>query len=350
MSRHIFLFLLISLLPLTTLANVWEQTYPGSKLLQEKPRFERRLNELYIKGIKPVLTPEESRALSEVQFKFPLIGENSGDPSDFYSYSRDGRSYIALPILSLIFLEDLTTAYAWLWANNYRFETIDEYLAMLKYKSPQEFPAGYYPSPLQALHIPKDALNDPQVNDLSLRFRNTAYAFILLHELGHVLYQHRGYSGITTSQARSQESDADQFALDVLNRTSTIPMGAILYFQAQAYSMPNKGQLIAEGKIKTENDWQAYMKAEMTHPLTSNRLEAMATHMSNTANELTGAAEADTLRFIATRLLHISEILEDTDMQACMAVVAARANPADLAPRSNRDKTKALFELSCQKK
>lgn len=348
-TRLILIFLLL-LVPLTTLANVWEQAYPISKLEQEKPRFERRINELYVKGVRPFLTQEESRALRGAQFKFPLIGENSKDPSDFYSYTRERRSYVALPILSLIFLEDLTTAYAWLWANNYRLETIDEYITMLKYKSPQDFPGGYYPSPLQALQIPKNALNDPRVDDLSLRFRNTAYAFILLHELGHVLYQHSGYSGITTSQARSEESDADLFALDVLHRTSTIPMGAILYFQAQAYSMPNKGQLIAEGKIKSEKDWQVYMKAEMTHPLTPERLEAMAMHMSSSANKSRTTTEAETLRYIATRLLHISEILEDTDLQACMAVVAARADLANLAPRRSRDNARAMFEQSCQKK
>ena len=185
---------------------------------------------------------------------------------------------------------------------------------------------------------------------MSLRFRNTAYAFILLHELGHVLYQHRGYSGITTAQARSEESDADLFALDVLQRTATIPMGAILYFQAQADLMPNKGQLIAEGKIKSEQDWQDYMKTQMTHPLTANRLQAMAMHMSDNANKLTSDAEAETLRYIATRLLHIAEILEDTDLQACMAVVADRSEPADLAPRRGRDKTRAMFEQMCQKK
>ena len=344
----ILIILLISTSP-PVQAKEWQQAYPTAKLQQEQPRFSRRINELYIKGIEPFLSAEQKRAFTKVQFEFPLHGTNGQDPSQFYSYRRGNRAFVTLPVLSLIFLEDLSTAYAWLWANNYRLETIDEYITMLKYKSPKDFPGGHYPNPLQALHIPKNALKDRQVDDLSLRFRNTAYAFILLHELGHVLFQHRGYQDTPRAQSRQDELAADQFALDVLRKTSTIPMGAILYFQAQAYFMPNKGQLIAEGRIKSERDWHIYLEQHMTHPLTHKRLEAMALHMSATAKHSRSSAERETLQYIASRLINISDILQDSDLQACMAVVAARANPAILAPRHSRDKTKALFEKSCQK-
>jgi len=348
MGRLILMAILLLLAAPATLANEWSRAYPSGKLKQEQPRFERRLNELYAKGIRPFLTAEESRVFARVQLEFPLLGVNSQDPSDFYSYVQNGRPVVALPVLSLIFLEDLATAYAWLWANNYRLETIDEYITMLKYKSPRDFPGGHYPSPLQALHIPGNALDNVKVDDLSLRFRNTAYAFILLHELGHVLYRHRGYSGISKSQARREEGDADQFALDMLRKTSTIPMGAILYFQAQAYYLPTKGQLIAEGRVKSEEDWQVYLEKFVTHPITSKRLEAMAIHMSDSAKSMRSAPERETLQYIATRLIRISDILEDNDLQACMAVVADRTDPVMLTPRRSGDTTKDLFEKSCQ--
>lgn len=47
-----------------------------------------------------------------------------------------------------------------------------------------------YPLPLLALHIPTNALANSKVDDLSLRFRNTAFAFILGHELGHIYHHH----------------------------------------------------------------------------------------------------------------------------------------------------------------
>ena len=346
----VILILLFMAVPSSTLADEWMQAYSSAKLKHEKQRFSRRINELYIKGIEPFLSAEQKRTFAKVQFEFPLRGVHAKDPSEFYSYRRGNRAFVVLPVLSLIFLEDLATAYAWLWANNYRLETIDEYITMLKYKSPKDFPGGRYPNPLQALQIPKNALKNRQVDDLSLRFRNTAYAFILLHELGHVLYQHRGYQDTPHAQSRQDELDADHFAFDVLRETATIPMGAILYFQAQAYFMPNKGQLIAEGRIKSERDWQTYLNQHMTHPLTSKRLEAMALHMSTTGRHLASSSERETLQYIASRLISISDILQDSDLQACMAVVAARANPAILAPRRSRDKTKGLFEQSCQKR
>ncbi len=115
---------------------------------------------------------------------------------DYYSGQRGGRSFVAMPVLSLMFLEDLCTAYAWLHLKGYSLETIDEYITMLRYKKAADFPDGRYPPPLKALKIPPNALAERAVDDLSLRFRNTAYAFILLHEIGHILYEHRGYKNI----------------------------------------------------------------------------------------------------------------------------------------------------------
>ncbi len=351
MTRHLsWLLACLLLAPALPFAGEWERAYPRSKLSHEEPRFERRINALYSKGIQPLLTPEERHAVASVRFRFPLIGEVAQDPTDFYSGSRDGHPFVALPVLSLLFLEDLATAYAWLWANDYSLETIDEYIVMLRYRPPKAFPNGHYPAPLRALHIPDNALDDHQVDDLSLRFRNTAYAFILLHELGHVFYGHKGYGDISTAKARRRENDADRFALDVLRRGSTIPMGAILYFQAQAYFMPNKGQLTAEGRIKSEADWEAYLNTKLTHPLTADRLEAMALHLSTSARMTPTASERETLRHISTRLYHVAEILKDSDLQACMAVVADRADPASLSPRRARDKPGAPFERWCQNK
>ena len=321
--------------------------YSQAKLTQEKSRFESRINELFTKGILPELTADERRVLKNVVLRFPLVGEISQTPIDFYAGESNGQPFVTMPVLSLLFLEDLFTAYAWLQVNGYSLETIDEYITMLKYKRASDFPGGYYLPPLEALMIPSDALTDKKVDELSLRFRNTAYAFILLHEMGHILEGHRGYRGITAKQAQSNEESADRFALEVLERTATIPMGAILFFQAQAYYMPNKGQFRAEGKIETEADWQNYLNTKFTHPLTTQRLNKMVLYLDRAANQNSFGADSQFLRYLAQELIKISDILEIEELQGCMAVVAHRADLSTLAPRKPRTKTASLLEQWC---
>ena len=88
-----------------------------------------------------------------------------------------------LPALSLKFLDDLCTAYAWLQIKGYSLETVSEYTAILKYGRPppggfppharnvhdrqQDTPArrraddrDRYCRPLKALHIPENALDE----------------------------------------------------------------------------------------------------------------------------------------------------------------------------------------------
>ncbi|NOZ67933.1 MAG: hypothetical protein GXP46_01485 [Deferribacteres bacterium] len=350
--KHFYgLFLIwFVMVPFSAGAEDLSTLYDTAKLAREKPRFKRIINEMFTRAILPNLTRDEKRVLNDAKFEFPLTGETNHNPMDYYSGKRGRWDFVAMPILSLVFLEDLSTAYAWLHIRGFSLETIDEYVTMLRYKRAADFTGGRYPPPLKALQIPEDALKDRKVDGLSLRFRNSAFAFILLHELGHIYYGHRGYKGITTAQARINEQNADRFALDVLHRTSTIPMGAILFFQAQAYFMPNKGQLRAEGKLKTDKEWEAYLRTKITHPLTADRLRAMAVYLDNSAGKARPGPNRETLRYIMTRLEHIAGILEEPDLQGCMAVVAHRADPSILAPRRPREKTATLFDRWCGKK
>lgn len=323
MKRHGLLGLALLLaLPVAAISQGPSSLYDSSTLLREKPRFEKRIRELFSLGIEPHLTRQEGLALRGVYFQFPLAEKL---PLQFYSHSAE--RFVALPVQSLIFLEDLCTAYAWLHYNRYSLETIDEYVSMLRYRPASDFAGGRYPPPLKALQIPPDALDDPRVDELSLRLRNEAYAFILLHELGHILHGHRGYGSVTAAQARSQEAAVDRFALEVLERTATVPLGAVLYFQAQAYALPNRGQFESDG------EWQSFLKTTSTHPLTADRLKAMALHLDQAASRTADRASRDVLRDIAPKLLDIADVLGDADLQRCMRVVAHRMDVASLAPR-----------------
>lgn len=309
--------LILWLAPIRMAANDWSSLYGEPRLFKQQPRFESRANELLYERIWPYLTANEQRALARVQLTFPLAEDG---PLVFYS---NGQS-VVMPILSLLFWEDLCIAYAWLWANGYSLETVDEYITMLRYKDAAEFSGGRYPPPLTALQIPREAITtaqgynqptDPQVEELFLRFRNSGWAFILLHELGHIYYKHPGYNNIPTEQTRKNEEQADLFALAVMERTGTIPMGALLFFQALAYMLPSKGQFIAEGRYQSEEDWEQYLSStEGTHPLTTRRLEIMALNLTQTADRVGSGPESETLRYIATRLISIIDVLEDVDL------------------------------------
>ena len=118
--------------------------YSTSELVKDQLRYERRINELFEKGIKPFLTEQDRQTLGRVQFELPLP-KKTDPPMNFFAGYRGGRPFVALPVLSLKMVEDLTVAYAWLSTNHYSMDTIDLYAAMLRYKSAGEFPGGAYP-------------------------------------------------------------------------------------------------------------------------------------------------------------------------------------------------------------
>ena len=109
----------------------WSQMYDNGKLTQEEFRLKSRLRELYVKVISPVLFEQEKHVLNQVRFEFPPRGK---DPLDYYAGVDRRELYVAMPVLSLLFLEDLCTSYAWLHTHGFSLETIDEYVTMLRYK------------------------------------------------------------------------------------------------------------------------------------------------------------------------------------------------------------------------
>src|ERR1041385_6645485 len=221
--------------------------YDRAMVAREQPRLAARIDDIWTKAFLPQLTAEEQRALSGVTFRTPL----EGDPVLGY-YSESRSRVVTMPAISLLFYEDLCTAYAWLQRRGYRLETVEEYVAMLKYKRAAAF-GGRYPPPLTALGIPADALTDAGVNDLSLRFRNTGYAFILAHELGHVRFQHGGYAGVPITAAQANEAQADEFALELMRRVSEIPMGAMIFFQAGIYYFENRADFPSDAARSEEH-------------------------------------------------------------------------------------------------
>ena len=140
------------------------------------------------------------------------LSDDAGIPLNFSSKYSAISNVVVTPIFSLLFLEDLCTAYAWLYKNGYGLETVDEYLTMLQYRPRSDF-GGRYPSPLEALGIPISTVDDPSLQGLGLRFRNSMYAFIMAHEVGHILYRHPSGTQVSAEQSAIAGGRSRRFCL-----------------------------------------------------------------------------------------------------------------------------------------
>jgi hypothetical protein len=328
--------LLVTVVPRPGAAQDVSKMYDRAAVAREQARLESRIKEIHVRAFEPSLTPGERRALSGVSLQAPLDGDPVDGDHDpvigYYSHSR--TRVVTMPAISLLFFEELCVAIAWLQVNGYRLETVEEYVAMLKYKDARAF-GGRYPPPLKALGIPVDAVSDPKVNDLSLRFRNSGYAFILAHELGHIRYQHPGNDGVPVAVSQANERQADQFGLDLMRRTATIPMGAMLFFQAGVYYFENRADYPSDAA------WQAYLSKSATHPLTADRLEGMSRSVSALAEDFARgqpdrAAAIETTRWIGDRFAEFAAFLKDQDLQRAIRAEAERSSVTSLKPRRER--------------
>lgn len=303
------------------------ELYPEQVLAGDQPRFEQRLGQIYRHGLWDFLDGPEKQALADVELRFPLVGAHRS-PFDFYAGRERGVATIWLPVLSLKVIEDLSLAWAWRQLHGYSLEPFDEYLAMLKYRAPADFSGGRYPDPLTALGVPARIWEqEPAVDDLSLRLRNSAWAFILAHEMGHLRHGHPGNAAVDPTTSQRHEREADQFALDLLARSETIPMGAVLWFQATVGFFPNRADFETEAAFL---DWQ---QREATHPVNPERLQSLALALDRAAGDSLNATHAEVLRFIATRLATIAETLAEPDMQRLIARQAVQGDPDTLKRR-----------------
>jgi hypothetical protein len=313
--------------------------YSRSELDDAAPRLTVAVTKIYDLGVKPHLNPDELSRLGDFALQFPLPSPND-ELLNFYAADSGGKPMVIMPILSLKVVEDMATAYAWLYHNGMSLGTIDLYFSMLRHKRKVDLPGGKYPPLLATLGVPTNALEDRKIDELSLSFRNQAFAFVLVHELGHILYEHKGYDVITKAQARADEVEADRFALDVLARTQTAPLGAILFFQAQLYSYPHRGE------FADRHAWQQYLLAASTHPLTVDRIAAMGHYIEGPLVRGRVKEVAVWLN-IAVKLRAMIRVMEDEPLQRCTARVAAAADLSILKPR--KDIPREEFERICGK-
>jgi Peptidase U49 len=296
----ILLVMLTVMAPLMVVAKDLSGLYDAATLQRLQPRYEATSKKLLEHLIWDALLPQERQRFAGIRVEHPLEAEGKlkGEPLMFYAqYPR-----VVLPVFSLKFLEDLCTATAWLQVHDYSLETVSDYVAMLRFRDAQDFPNKRYPPPLSALRIPDNALQDTRVDELALNHFVTARAFLLLHELGHLYYRH---NPTTLAVSQRNEREADRFAAEVLQRTPVPPLGSLVFFMALAH-------------------WADYPPQDLhTHPLSGERLHALARHIDNP--ELARGIEA-----LATQL-------DDPEIWTSIAAAVRATDPTTLAPRRTRE-------------
>jgi hypothetical protein len=80
-----------------------------------------------------------------------------------------------------------------------------------------------------------------------------------------------------------------------------------------------------------EEAWVREMQTRITHPLTAERLKALAAAIEREGGGR-APANGEIWDFVATKLLGVADILADLDLQQGIAVAAARAPVSKLAP------------------
>jgi hypothetical protein len=289
--------------------------YGSDKLESERARFERDLYTVIAQEIEPFLTLEEAHAFSNIQLNLPVTAPPDPNPLDFYS---PDKGHITVPLLTIAFVEDMAEAYSWLWANHYSSQTVDEYLGMLRERAPDAFPNHHYPNPLVALHIPKNAMDDPAVAKMAERVRGTTLSFIILHQFGHLAYVPSSEEGAFKHNAvQASEERADAFALEVMKKNSEPPAGLLMLVHGMMYLPASEPK---------------------THPLSPGRLDAMADYLDVRVRQFVEGRPDHRLAQIAIQSLagHLrqaAKFLSDETGQQLWAERSRRTTIADLAPR-----------------
>ena len=319
----LFFLLLNSIIFTGNAANV----YTDKQLRQDKDRYVARFQFLLEKGLRDFMPAADRQVLKNAVIRHPLRGSHL---VAFSATVFEDIPTVIAPLASIKLIEDLSVAYAWRHLNRYSLEPIDEYLVALKHSSELLFLQDNLPNPLTVLGVPPRIWEtDDKVNDLSLRLRNTAWASILAHELGHLRLGHT-QRDVSPSEKQHQEEAADAFAVNLLARSKTIPMGMILWFQMTAGYLRNRAD------FNSVAEYHAWLDNEAKHPINGRRMRNLASLMQNQADSTRDLNRSSALNFISERLMTMGQIVENPDVQRLLKRCAMMRELRDFKRLTNQ--------------
>lgn len=263
MRRRLFLALaFFSLWGASGFGQNVTRLYPREQLKADAARFGEQITAEYRETILPQLSATEKSALAEIKLEFPIAGPK-GDPFEFYT---DGKT-IYLPALSLRFFSDLCVANAWLNAHGFDGTTVRDYVGLL-FREASVSPSAPLPPVFRTLGVPANAREEDAVSERASRNFANAVVFLLAHELGHIAKNHR-IETRTPAESRTQEIEADAFALEIMRRIAQVPLGLEFWFDVERI------RHAAPLKFPKDEEWQKYLGG-LPHPVTTERLNALA--------------------------------------------------------------------------
>ena len=320
--RSVFLLLFFCLLSCKVKASETKIQYPDNLLRQRAQVYQEDIGWNLNNAVLPRLTPNERAALGQLRLEVPIRGGLSGH----YAARRGELGVIVMPAESLRFFSDLCSATAWLAAHDYSLSTITDYLGMLKYGNPADIGLSQMPLPLDALSIPEDELEEPEVENRRSACFSTGVVFILTHEIGHLVHGHRGYEEISRSEAQKNEAEADAFALEMFSRMGDLPLGALYYFTYVSYLEPHRGD------FENTADWESHL-SDTTHPISPERVKAIKAGLQQRASRF-AAGQTQALA-LAEEIGVIADALTDTELHKLLRLQGETTQPNMLEPRKS---------------
>jgi len=334
MCKRITWLAVLLLLASSSAAVDLSSAYSEKELREWQPKYATTTEQLLkslmgeMPGQPPVFTEAERRQFAGVRLRFPLPAEQAGveaayhgDPLAFYSRVKPPE--VVLPVLSLKFFADLTLAYTWLRMNGYEAASPTIYMKLVKYNRPGRFPGNHYPPLLAAIGVPDhaQARKNHDVEDEYYFMFNAVRTFLLLHELGHIYHRH----DTSGRDRQAQEAEADEFALNVLQRLPLLPVGAALYFIAAANLQLNRAD------FKSDGDWETYVSG-LTHPANERRLQRASDYIKANAASFAGPdatpQQKEAVRVVAHELAGLAQLAGDRELP----MVPPRGAKVDLSP------------------
>jgi len=296
----------------------WQGFYDDAALDRTARQTTPDIRAILEQDLPRMLTMEERAKLAGVTIQFPR--EDAEHPANFYSLPSTQR--VIFPVSSLRFLSDMAAAYAWLSVKGFDLQPVTDYLCLIKYQWPGRL-RGVPHTPRDVLGVPANALDDAPVMSRFQQLFGTMIVFVLGHELGHIYHQHGSYRDIALEAARRQEAEADAFALAISQRLGEAPVGAPLFFHIMAHLESFAG----------DPDFRRD-RANRTHPLSTQRIEAIAASMERNAQRFAahpgGAAR---VAFVVQELRKVAQIMADESTQQALRRIGLSATVETLKPR-----------------
>jgi hypothetical protein len=280
--------------------------YSMQDLTKAKTTYEKSLLGIWKEDLIEKLENPNLEAAKEVSLNIPIFG-NRGGPFEFYANAQ--KREVTIPIFAVKFLDDIFTAIAYVAFHDCRIDPISDYAGMLRYQAQDNLPSKKFPPPLIALGIPSNAISDHRVYKSSGNALKSTVYFIMAHELAHVIFAHRSYGQITAVEAQNQEIQADEFALNVMGKIGVPPV-ALGHFFAIISRFES-----APGDFATMSGFEAYLREQSTHPLSSERLKKVSQSIRINADNFIRIEKENISRpqiyKIADDIQKISDILDD---------------------------------------